>query len=189
MRLDLPLQGPDLGVEDLRDRDRRADRGRVGGVDDLGLAQVLATERLLDRGGLGGDVVAADLLQRRADLGERELGRGGRVGALASNSRASVPVSVNTWSPATRPGNSPAAPPAAAACGGCVPRSTSDGPGHDVDRLDLHQQRIDVDDRAGLAQRAGLPCLDLFQHRVGDREDRVRGQFGAVDALQVVADI
>ena len=54
---------------------------------------------------------------------------------------------------------------------------------------DLDHQRVDEDDRIALVQRPGLPCLDLFEHRVGDHGDGVRRQFGAVDALQVMADV
>lgn len=65
MRGDLGLQGLDLGVEGLQDRDCRADGGRVGGGDDLGLAQMLGAKPVLDRGGFAGDVTATGLLGRR----------------------------------------------------------------------------------------------------------------------------
>jgi hypothetical protein len=61
---------------------RRADGGRVGAGDDLGLAQMLGTQRLLDRGSLAGDVASAGFLERGADLRECELGRGGGGGSL-----------------------------------------------------------------------------------------------------------
>jgi hypothetical protein len=54
---------------------------------------------------------------------------------------------------------------------------------------DLPHQRIQVDDRVDLLQRAGLPSLDLLQHRVGDLGDGLVGQFSAQRAGQVVADV
>ena len=58
----------------------RVDGGGVGGGDQVGLAEVLGPQHLLDGGGLAGDVPAA--LQRRADLADRQLRRGGRGGGL-----------------------------------------------------------------------------------------------------------
>ena len=36
---------------------------------------------------------------------------------------------------------------------------------------DFHHERVEVDDRVDLLQRAGLPGLYLFEHRIGDLGD------------------
>jgi hypothetical protein len=46
-----------------------------------------------------------------------------------------------------------------------------------------------VDDRVELLERAGLPGLDLLEHRIGDLGDGVVGQLGAQGAGRVMADV
>jgi hypothetical protein len=81
--LDLPLQGGDLSVEHGQDRDQRLDRGGIGTGHDLGLAEMLSTQRGLDGRCLVGDVPAAGVFQRGTDLWTRQpggLGRGRGLG-------------------------------------------------------------------------------------------------------------
>jgi len=60
------------------------------------------------------------------------------------------------------------------------------------DRLavaDLHDKRVEVDDRVDRLQRPRLPGLDVVEDRVGDLRDQVRGDLGAVDLVQVALDL
>ena len=50
---------------------------------------------------------------------------------------------------------------------------------------DLHDQRIEVDDRVDALKRAVLPRLGVVHDRVGDLRDQVRRDLGAVDLGQV----
>jgi hypothetical protein len=54
---------------------------------------------------------------------------------------------------------------------------------------DLDHQGVQVEDRVELLQRAGLPGLDLLEHRVGDRGDGVVGQLHPQRAGQMVGDV
>ncbi|MFK0297017.1 hypothetical protein ACIQU6_42020 [Streptomyces sp. NPDC090442] len=69
MRLDLPLQGLDLGVEHVQDGEQYANGGGVGGGYGLRLTKVPSAQRRLDRCCLRGHVSAAGALQSGADLG------------------------------------------------------------------------------------------------------------------------
>ena len=62
-----------------------------------------------------------------------------------------------------------------------VARLVSDG----VPVADLHDQRIEVDDRVDALKRAVLPRLRVLKDRVGDLRDQVRRDLGAVDLGQV----
>jgi hypothetical protein len=68
MLLHLPLQNLDLLVEDGDDREQRPDRGRVGGCQRGGLAELLAAQGAQDPGGPLGDVAAPGALEDGADL-------------------------------------------------------------------------------------------------------------------------
>ena len=50
---------------------------------------------------------------------------------------------------------------------------------------DLHDQRIEVDDRVDALKRPVLPCLGVGQDSIGDLRDQVRRDLGAVDLGQV----
>jgi hypothetical protein len=54
---------------------------------------------------------------------------------------------------------------------------------------DLHEQRVEVDDRIDGVQGSGPPRLDVFQDGVGDPADRVAADLGAVELAQVRADV
>src|SRR5680860_1711479 len=60
---------------------------------------------------------------------------------------------------------------------------------HRVRVLDLHHQRVEVDDRIERVQRPGLPLLELLGDRLGDVGDRLVGQVGAQRPSQVVTDV
>ncbi len=84
MRLDLPLKGGDFGVEHGQDGGLGADGGRVRGGYHRRLAEVLGTQRRLDRRCPGGDVTAATgAAQCRGDLCDGQPGRCGRIGRFA----------------------------------------------------------------------------------------------------------
>ena len=54
---------------------------------------------------------------------------------------------------------------------------------------DLDHDRVQEHHRVDRVQRPGLPGPHLLQHRIGDPRDRLVGQLGAVDLLQVVQDV
>ena len=54
---------------------------------------------------------------------------------------------------------------------------------------DLHDQRVEVDDRVDALQRPVLPRLRVLEHRVGDLRDQIRRDLGAVDLRQVSLDL
>ena len=60
---------------------------------------------------------------------------------------------------------------------------------HDLVVPDLDHDRVQEHHRVDRVQRPGLPGADLLQHLVGDPRDRLVGQLGAVDLLQVVQDV
>jgi hypothetical protein len=81
-RLDLGVQGGDLGAQRVQDRRLGADHGGVGGDHRGGLAQVRGAQRHSDRGRLGLDVAVVCPAQGGGDLTGGEPGRGGGVGGL-----------------------------------------------------------------------------------------------------------
>ena len=54
---------------------------------------------------------------------------------------------------------------------------------------DLHDQRVEVDDRVDALQRPVLPRLRVGEHRVGDLRDQIRRDLGAVDLREVPLDL
>jgi hypothetical protein len=54
---------------------------------------------------------------------------------------------------------------------------------------DLHEHRVEVDDRIDPIQRSRAPRGDVLQDRVGDRRDGVPADLGRVELRQVVADV
>lgn len=71
-----------------------------------------------------------------------------------------------------------------------------DADGHIRDRVphlvavaDLDDNRVQVEDRVELFERAFLPGGDFLQHHVGGLRDRVMGQLGTEGGCQLVGDI
>jgi hypothetical protein len=60
---------------------------------------------------------------------------------------------------------------------------------HGLPVADLHDQRVEVDDRVDRVQRPLLPSLGVLEDRVGDLRDQIRRHVGAVDLLQIPLDL
>ena len=60
---------------------------------------------------------------------------------------------------------------------------------HRMPVADLHDQRVEVNDRVDALQRPVLPRLRVAEHRVGDLRDQIRRDLGAVDLREVSLDL